>query len=332
MNKIAFIFLSAALFSNCFSQSVENTPQNETETSDAKQERDKNNDRKNSGRDAFRGGYVAAGLIQSGISNDLTNVENTYTYDGPGINVRNTVYPYIENHLLGELATNLNVRGVSSVRNFNCDGTTLSGFEASGLFNKRVANNRSCKLGGSASVGYGAFLNDNSIYLGVDLSIDYSSNKKHSSVDSGFCSYGVIDSKIYGFTPSFAARIGIYSELLDSLLYIRVGAAYVQSEAQAKEKELVSSSKVKLKKLSPLVGFGIERMIASSMFARLEFDYKFQTEKSDYFKEKETIHRIGLLNGVAPAGNTIYVTHSAKMRLRTKGYVIRIMLVYRPQH
>lgn len=175
-----------------------------------------------------------------------------------------------------------------------------------------IIDNKTKKVGGSIVIGHGKFITGN-LYGALELTCDITGNKNTDAtyididdlgnqLDIGY------SSKISGFIPSFALRLGAHCDYIDSLFYTRLGIAQVRSEFTELHDAYKHNTR-KFSKIAPLVGVGIETKICD-FNCRLECDYRFQTRKEDNS------------DVVAPDGDYVVVSH------KTKGYTGRFLVTY----
>ena len=145
------------------------------------------------------------------------------------------------------------------------------------------------RLGGGIVGGYGTFLDNNTIYIGGEFTVDITGSKKNDSKVSDIYNQSFL--KTRGFVPTFALRLGVYVSEIDSLLYIRGGISFLNNKFESDSfRESISSQRV-----TPVVGIGIEKKVYSAY---------------------SVVRGIRLLN------------YDASVKNKTHGYAIRMICVY----
>ncbi len=227
----------------------------------------------------------------------------------------------------GTLATDVN----NAVNNFDgiCAGIgvsmTHSENKADVVWNNLQINNPKIvkktvdQFGGVVAVGYGKVL-DNNLYVGGEVSLDASENKKFSG---SYDWYGKVNysGKIKGLTPSAVVKFGYYASRFNTLFYGRVGGAYVKSDFHDGYAEGVVAGNAgagahghyaNISDVVPVVGIGIEKKFGKYGI-RLEGDYRFDTNKKSIEYCTSNQHARGVaLPGIC-------------LKNRLNSYVIRMM-------
>jgi hypothetical protein len=259
-----------------------------------------------SGKEALEGFFCGVGLIKSSSTGKTTNIEHIYEWSG---DVDYMAAPdeiavgadLIPRHIVGDM-------------DLGKAGDHLVWLRVTGQDRRRVAEGKSNKVGGSIAAEYGQFV-DGDVYLGGKLLVDFAGNKKVQETDGDSAKgYGSVKVKSHGIRPSAAAILGIYSSQLDGLLYAKFGACHVKAEAHS------DYGNVKLSKLTPVAGIGIKKNIEGDLSLSLEFDYAFQTNKIGTLKRDVPV--------LLAAGTPAALNYSSKVRVRSKGYAVRLTLMY----
>lgn len=267
------------------------------------------------GKEALDGWFVGAGMSQIASDSKASAIEHHYEWRGDV----DFGMPIDRADLLPELLRN----GLS------CDNVTfttgpaapalnpnehLTSFSSSSIDNLVLSNGKLSKLGGSVVAGYGSFV-AGPVYVGGEVVVDFSGNKKKDKVNSSLPrGFNGVELESNGVKPSFAAILGAYISAVDALLYAKLGAAY------SKTKVNDGCCSISLSKLSPLVGVGVKKNVYNNFSIGAEFDYLFESDRS------------GTLHNKVPAlivvNDRIEVDHSAKVKVKSKGYAIRATLMY----
>lgn len=242
-------------------------------------------------KSAYEGAYVGAGL--------------SYQYNMHDVWVSDKLRTDMEETFPGS--------GREAVEAMISDGNKIHDANNHGLNRKNKG-----KIGGSINAGWGKFVYSN-LYLGADLVLDISGKGKITEIDSlDRGGKGGLDSIAYGSTtvqsnvvvPTFALRVGGYVPDIDTLVCIRVGAAWIGANAKSQKLE----NEVKLNKITPIVGFSVEKNVWKNCSIKLEGDYRFPVSK-----------KVQMKFGKFLPGVDINVNEEVKIR----GYSIRLMGVYR---
>jgi hypothetical protein len=203
--------------------------------------------------------------------------------------------------------------GVSNIEiqsNANA-GTYPHHFKASGNVNSDFVKGRSSKIGLSVAGGFGEFVHGD-VYAGVDACLDFT--KSQTDVSEKFTTRIAYKSHVKqsSITPTVAARIGVYSDILDSMIYGRLGCALIKADA-----EIEGLGKVKMTSVTPVVGVGLQKKF-DHFSVRLEGDYRFLTHRD-----------VELSRGTIAADqfddNISGVTVTNGIRLKSHGYAARLM-------
>lgn len=257
------------------------------------------------GKEALEGWFAGIGLTQVASNSKATAIEHTYEWSGD-VNIgapfaaqdmANELYPY---DIIGQVQ-------------FRGDGVhNLHWIKVSNFDNSNMISGKLSKLGGSATLGGGAFIGDT--YFGSEFVIDFSGNKENTETDSSLSKgFGTARLKSKGIKPSLNFLFGMYSSLVDSLIYAKLGVGYIQTELKT------DNGSGKLSKLAPIVGLGIRKNIYQNMSLNCEFDYTFESDKKiDITKDVP----------VALNGNNVNLTHTARVRIKQKGYAVRLLVTY----
>ncbi len=176
-------------------------------------------------------------------------------------------------------------------------------------FGDDILHKKSDKIGGSLVAGYGEFITGN-FYLGGEITLDIAGNKT-SDVTYELKAIGTNEchTKVKGFIPSVALRLGGWCCPIDSLVYVRLGLAWVKAEYQEKDTDYVNDVR-KLNKVSPVIGLGIEKNVYGNINVRAECDYRFQVKKEDKTSMKDN-------------------SYSYNVENRLKGFTVRLMATYK---
>lgn len=181
-------------------------------------------------------------------------------------------------------------------------------------YNLKIHDKKGNHFGGSLVAGYGRFISDSKFYLGGEIMLDIASNKStDGNYDVGAAGIYVrypYRSKVRGFVPSIAIRLGGWVCPIDSILYVKVSGALVQAEYQEKDNEL-NTDKRKINKVAPVVGLGIEKHIYNNWNLRFEGDYKFRIQKTTKTRDN--------------ADNNIHWN----VKNRLSGFSLRLMATYK---
>ncbi len=99
-----------------------------------------------------------------------------------------------------------------------------------------LTNPGSGSVGGSVLGGYGAFVNG-CCYVGAELILDIADDNKR-TVEVGDDRFPAgeevikVDTKIVGFVPTVAVRLGYFVTSIDTLFYFKVGGSYVETKTK----------------------------------------------------------------------------------------------------
>jgi hypothetical protein len=184
-------------------------------------------------------------------------------------------------------------------------------FKASGNVTSDFVRGRSNKIGFSVAGGFGKFVHGD-VYAGADVCFDFV--KKQTDVLEAFTTRVAYKSQIKqgGVTPTVAARIGMYSDTLDSMIYGRLGFSLIKSDA-----EITGLGKIKMASVTPVVGLGLQKKF-DHFSVRMEGDYRFLTHE-------EAILSRGTIGADGFDANVTNVKVTNGVRLKSHGYAMRIM-------
>ncbi|MDR1235778.1 MAG: hypothetical protein LBJ96_02105 [Holosporaceae bacterium] len=184
-------------------------------------------------------------------------------------------------------------------------------FKASGNVTSDFVRGKSNKVGFSVAGGFGKFVHGD-VYAGADVCLDFV--KKQTDVLEAFTTRVAYKSQIKqgGVTPTVAARIGVYSDTLDSMIYGRFGFSLIKSDA-----EITGLGKVKMASVAPVVGAGLQKKF-DHFSVRMEGDYRFLTHKEANLSR-------GTIDADGFGGDVTNVKVTNGVRLKSHGYAMRIM-------
>lgn len=183
-------------------------------------------------------------------------------------------------------------------------------------------------FGGSVLAGYCWQLNRH-LCVALEAVLDFAGNCK-STQDADFsykdsqASNGIVEDiwrsnvKTRSVVPTFSVRIGGIVPVIDCLLYIKGGISYLKSELSADyliANEAGDEELFKISKVVPVLGIGIEKKIfkpsKGDLALRFEWEHRFEAKKSWNY------------NDYAKTG------YKATPRIKLRGDVVRVLLVYR---
>ena len=192
------------------------------------------------------------------------------------------------------------------------------GYTMEDVNNRGLNRKNKGKIGGSIDVGYGKFVYSN-LYLGADVNVDISGRGKTTEIDlydRGIAgdpvSYGATTVQSNIVTPTFALRVGGYISDVDTLVCVRAGVAWVG----AKAKNEFLKNEVKLSKITPIIGLGVEKNVWRNCSVKLEGDYRFPSSKKIEAKTWS----------FDDGSKSIETGFSEEVKVR--GYSVRLMGVY----
>lgn len=262
------------------------------------------------GKEALDGWFVGAGMSQIVSDSKASAIEHHYEWRG---DVDFAMQPDP-----GALSTQLvpfGIYGDVKCAPTAADPDHLGWFSVNRSDNLLLSNGKLSKLGGSVVAGYGSFVSG-PVYVGGEVVVEFSGSKKKDKVNSSSVSgFDGVELESNGVKPSFAAILGTYISAVDALLYAKLGAAYSKSKVND------GSNSISLSKLSPLVGVGIKKNVYNNFSIGAEFDYLFESDRSGTLHNKVSAD-------VGRAPTLINVDHSAKVKVKSKGYAIRATLMY----
>ncbi|MDR2067797.1 MAG: hypothetical protein LBP41_02295 [Holosporaceae bacterium] len=281
------------------------------------------------GKDALEGFYIAGGLLKSTSITKVQKVEDVIrvTSDLPVVanNLHNGLVfstrgiPYaaigmLDAQLGGEWSWG-NPEGAYEYLSVGAKCTKVNAVTGRDTrCYPAFSEGRNNKVSGALAFGYDKFFYENYL-LGAELTFDFAGNK---NADDSEGHFDAVKRKDRGFVPTLAAKIGVYSEYLDTLFYLRLGAAQVRSEINHGARSL------KLSKLTPVIGAGVEKIVFDNVSLRVEGDYRIQSEKSGDLFASSGNGTITDTSGNKP----VHWTRTGKARIRTKGYAVRVMGVW----
>jgi hypothetical protein len=184
-------------------------------------------------------------------------------------------------------------------------------FKASGNVTSDFVKGRSSKIGFSVAGGFGKFVHGD-VYAGADVCLDFV--KRQTDVSEAFTTRVAYTSQVKqgGITPTVAARIGVYSDTLDSMIYGRLGCSIIKSDT-----EINGLGKIKMASLTPVVGAGLQKKF-DHFSVRVEGDYRFLTHKNASLSR-------GTIEADRFDDNVKNVTVTNGVSLKSHGYAMRIM-------
>ena len=188
-----------------------------------------------------------------------------------------------------------------------------------------LAKTRIGKLGGSLTAGYGNFIYDN-YYLGGEISLDITKNKStksgnviNVSSDDITVTYGTTTVKTKGFVPTVALRFGGYLSNIDCLLYARLGLTFFNNKF---DNESMPNQGFKSRRITPIVGIGVEKKIFDMCSVKIEGDYRFFNSK-----KRSVFQKFDDDNGRIDYNNLVE-NYNASIKNKNSGYVVRVVCVY----
>lgn len=181
------------------------------------------------------------------------------------------------------------------------------------------------RFGASLCGGYGTFVWDKNCYVGGEFTLDIQGSSRR-SVYFMRDSYNLVDRindlliysrqqyKTSSFIPTLATNIGGYIRPLNTLFYTRIGLTIFGSKSGCGA--IDAGRIIKDKKVTPIVGFGLEKRIVGNCSLKMEGDYRFSS----------AVKASKIESAVANDGRllTLGVYHKS----RTKGYAVRLMCTY----
>lgn len=185
----------------------------------------------------------------------------------------------------------------------------------------QLANPGSGSVGGSLVGGYGAFVSG-CFYIGGELVLDIASDNEHScEVEDDRFANGLVvakvSTKVVGFVPGIAVRLGYFADSIDTLFYVTAGGSYVETKVNVTVEDRGPnpakpfSVSLNKKGVVPSVGVGIEKGVGSHFNVRLEGVWRFSSDK-------EASGDMGL--GIADSW--------FKCKSKSDGYAIRLIGSY----
>ena len=174
------------------------------------------------------------------------------------------------------------------------------------VINEKIAHRKFDRAGGTLLAGYGKFYRD--LYLGGEFLFDICKNKK---VDGTYTASDLVSpyyAKLNGFIPTFALRFGYRCVSFNGMLYAKLGLALAQAEFC--EKSNIAEQNIrKMRKVAPLIGFGIAKNICNRFNVRGEFEYRFKAKKTSLTNVPEVC--------------------KYNVENRLKGHTLRLMVTYK---
>lgn len=200
-------------------------------------------------------------------------------------------------------------------------GQVIAAAGTKGRDGYQLANPGSGSIGGSIFGGYGAFVGG-CFYIGGEFVLDIADDSKHTfEVEDDRFTKGMviakINTKVVGFVPSVAVRLGYLVNSIDTLFYLTVGGAYVETKVNVTVEDRsvnpYESFSVNLdkKKVVPSVGVGVEKGLGNHFNVRLEGAWRFSSSK-----EKNGDMGLGIADSWF------------KAKSKSDGYVIRLIGSY----
>lgn len=255
----------------------------------------------------LEGFYVGGGISQASMDGKMFDQESTYTWadaNGMALLGAGLDQAVIISHIGSGMVT------------IAYGGVNVVSFTAKTSHARHLADGKSSKLGGSLVAGYGKFV-DGNLYAGADFTIDVSGKGSKKFNDNGVNQLGDVGFKQGGVCPTVAAKLGVYIPSLESMVYARLGGAWVSAKATT------SRGNVKLSKLTGVIGAGVAKSI-DCVNVCCEFDYRLRSANEGNLSN---IVDWQLPNGVTfSAFNGVNV--NTKTKVRTGGYVVRVMATY----
>lgn len=273
----------------------------------------------------FDGFYIGVGVGGTFSTDSVTNTEHNFdspnfsavNYDRGSDSVRRMSF-------LGDIAA-LRVTKITQIKT-NSSFDVIGG-GAEGAINEKIIGTLQKKIIGDVTVGWGISFHD--LYAGIELNCDLTGDGIQSGTDGSQFKFdeaigaGNVQLKRNGKGVTFAARMGLYNEWLDVLIYGRGGICNLGIEFSWEEDPSEQKTRnIKLFKMVPVLGIGIEKKI-KSFSLRLEGDYRMSYSQMSDIKCRDQKVKLG------PRGGTIVdaiFSHTVKAFIETKGWVVRLMV------
>ncbi|MDR1983145.1 MAG: hypothetical protein LBQ08_05125 [Holosporaceae bacterium] len=284
-----------------------------SETCSAVSNEDEDTGSYKSGKETYEGFYIGAGVIQSNV--DSKAEATSHSYEAHGLNPQD--FQHSVSQIMGDTAVLACFVGsyINEVT-VNLDGNQhVVGVKAEGLLRKEIVKGKANKLGGSVSIGYGRFVYHD-IYLGADLGFDIADNKEK-RVLSDLATNGFdVNLKQNGFIPTLSARLGMYCNTLEALLYCKIGLSNPSIELAS------NFGNIKLSKIAGVVGLGMEKKIGPVLL-RCEFDHRLHSKKTVGIRLSD--ETVPFDAGVGPHMEDF--SHRINVETKIKSNAIRLMAI-----
>lgn len=233
-----------------------------------------------------------------GVSEDISpNNAHEGWYFGAGVSYQHTTLKIKQSDYFGQ-----------------ANATKFPGYDK-----HEVASHNPGYVGGTILGGYGVLISG-CCYVGAELILDMSDDQKRSfeTRDSRFPAGRVVtkvNTKVVGFVPTVAVRVGWLASAIDTMFYAKVGGAYFQTKSDAVvettnangAKKSFEPTKLEKKSFVPVIGIGIERGLLDHWNIRIEGDWRFSSNK-----EGDGVTKV-------PGG-------WQKFKAQSDGYVIRFVV------
>ena len=178
-----------------------------------------------------------------------------------------------------------------------CDGGS-----ATRLVSEKLSKGR---VGGYVELGYGSFISD--WYIGGNVVVDINKKNKQTCEYRGL----VADVEHCGVVPSVSLKIGRYFDAFDGVAFAEFGLFKNFCRAGAFMAGIDTNiSKVSNKGFSPVVGLGVEKIVAENIAMKISLNYRIASSKSGY------------VGGDSGSGDDYFAS------MQNKGYVVRVGCVY----
>jgi opacity protein-like surface antigen len=200
------------------------------------------------------------------------------------------------------------------------DNNLIASFRLEGDFNEKIIEKKSAMLGGSLSLGYGKFVYPED-YIGCELGLDVINWKTRRGADNTLYTEGndygpdygagVVRLKHNKLIPAISTRVGVYCDSLQALFYAKGGVAYVLANLHTLDGVL------RMTRLTPTIGIGVEKSINRRLSCKLEYDYRICAKRKKVFKYDDCV------NEKIPELPSIH--HYSKLCISNRGYIVRLM-------
>ncbi|MDR2794530.1 MAG: hypothetical protein LBB12_02000 [Holosporaceae bacterium] len=207
----------------------------------------------------------------------------------------------------------------------------------------KIANVRHTLPMLSLVVGYGEFCSDKllrNLYWSGEFAIDFGktnrknrcfngwehdyvrSDSSHPELYNQFGLYDTIEKN--GLSFVLAARGGYYWKSIDSLLYLKVGLAYVNVALYTRTSNMEGTrfrdEKIKISKIAPEIMVGIEKIVRKSIALRVEIGYRLAISGHGNISSEHWVDD-------DESQDTYRYDCKTRMNLESSGYVVRILAV-----